>query len=279
MHTKPEMMALSRRSLLGAALGLPAAKMLSAGAQPNPDVVIIGAGAAGLAAAQTLIRLGKTVMVLEAAGRIGGRAYTDTSRFQVPFDHGCSWLHSGDINPFLPLAKSMGITPVLHDDAFIEERLYRGDTLVTGRDLEAYWHAQNQLETAIETAANAGRDVSIASLSPRHLPWIKSAETWLGPLDYAMETDMISSMDWWEMADPAPNYLLREGFGTLVARYGAGLPIRLNTIVDKIRWSGTGVSIESNAGTLRAKACILTPSTGVLGSGAIGFDPPLPDWK
>jgi len=57
------------------------------------------------------------------------------------------------------------------------------------------------------------------------------------------------------------------------------LPIRLNTIVDKIRWSGTGVSIESNAGTLRAKACILTPSTGVLGSGAIGFDPPLPDWK
>jgi monoamine oxidase len=80
---------LSRRSVL---TGLLATVILPAWAQTIPtipDVVIIGAGAAGLSAARSLIAQGKSVVIVEGADRIGGRAYTESDTFGVPFDHGC----------------------------------------------------------------------------------------------------------------------------------------------------------------------------------------------
>ena len=61
------------------------------------DVVVVGAGAAGIAAGRALQRAGARYVVLEAAGRIGGRALTDLS-LGVPIDLGCTWLHSADEN-------------------------------------------------------------------------------------------------------------------------------------------------------------------------------------
>ena len=65
----------------------------------NVDVVVVGAGAAGLGAARTLIEAGKSVVVFEAMNRIGGRAHTESDTFGVPFDRGCAWLHAADRNP------------------------------------------------------------------------------------------------------------------------------------------------------------------------------------
>ena len=58
------------------------------------DVVVIGAGAAGLAAGRAAQAAGLAFRVIEAKSRTGGRAYTDYDSFGVPFDHGCHWLHS-----------------------------------------------------------------------------------------------------------------------------------------------------------------------------------------
>ena len=69
-------------------------------ASSNPDVVVIGAGAAGLAATSELIKNGKKVICLEASNRIGGRAYTDNEIFGEPYDLGALWLENGDTNPF-----------------------------------------------------------------------------------------------------------------------------------------------------------------------------------
>ena len=52
------------------------------------DVVIVGAGSAGLAAAKVLRAQGRTFKVLEAMDRIGGRAFTSSEHFGVPFDIG-----------------------------------------------------------------------------------------------------------------------------------------------------------------------------------------------
>ena len=52
------------------------------------DTLIIGAGAAGLAAARRLQAAGQAVLVLEAAQRVGGRAWTDTTTFSAPIDRG-----------------------------------------------------------------------------------------------------------------------------------------------------------------------------------------------
>ena len=81
------------------------------------DTLIIGAGAAGLAAARRLQAAGQAVLVLEAAQRVGGRAWTDTTSFSAPIDRGCGWLHQADRNPFTPMARPMGASLPPPDDA------------------------------------------------------------------------------------------------------------------------------------------------------------------
>ena len=88
-------MKITRRQLGGFAAAFPFAGAVSAAAVRDPDVVIIGAGAAGIAAAQILINGGRRVQVIEAAARIGGRCFTDTATFGVPFDRGAAWLRGG----------------------------------------------------------------------------------------------------------------------------------------------------------------------------------------
>ena len=65
----------------------------------DPDVLVIGAGCAGIAAARELAARGRSCVVLEAGPRVGGRAYTESASLGVPFDHGASWLHQADDNP------------------------------------------------------------------------------------------------------------------------------------------------------------------------------------
>ncbi len=79
-----------RRLLLKAGVAsMFAPRIVFANTPTNPDVVIIGAGSAGLSAARRLIAQGKSVVIVEGANRIGGRAYTESDTFGVPFDHGC----------------------------------------------------------------------------------------------------------------------------------------------------------------------------------------------
>ena len=88
-----------KSSLLGlTALTFP--NIIKVNADQDYDVIVIGAGAAGLAATEELIKSGKKVICLEASNRIGGRALTDNQIFGEPYDLGALWLDNGDINPF-----------------------------------------------------------------------------------------------------------------------------------------------------------------------------------
>jgi monoamine oxidase len=62
-----------------------------------------------------------------------------------------------------------------------------------------------------------------------------------------------------------------------VARYGAEIPVRLETPVTAIRWDGPGVAVETPAGTINAGAAIVTAPIGVLKAGHIRFTPGLPE--
>src|SRR5471032_2876026 len=85
---------------------------------PMPDVIVVGAGLSGLTTANDLIRAGKTVLVLEATGRIGGRANTDATfaaskaqgvtRWLHGIDLGAGWIHGADQNPLRALVDEMG---------------------------------------------------------------------------------------------------------------------------------------------------------------------------
>src|SRR5712672_3088855 len=107
-------MTMTRRNFLSASMGLSAMPVLGGAvfAAPLPreaDIVVIGAGAAGIAAARRIQAANRKVIVVEAASQIGGRCLTDSTTFEVPFDRGARWLHNPDTNPMIRLARSVGL--------------------------------------------------------------------------------------------------------------------------------------------------------------------------
>lgn len=269
---------LSRRSLLAGGLAtVPFLTSRVFAAPSNPDVVVIGAGSAGLAAARTLIEAGKSVVVIEAGDRIGGRAWTESQTFGLPFDQGCSWITSANVNPYTALAEDWQFE--LYDHSGADGPLFVGDRLANAEENAQYDAAWGAVAGALAKAGREGIDVAASTVMPDDLPFQAVAESWIGPMDMGVDFKNMSTRDYWSGADTTPLYMIKQGFGTLVERFGEGLPVRLNTPATKLKWGGKGVAVETPSGTIEAKACVLTVSTGVLGSGAIQFDPPLPDWK
>ncbi len=244
----------------------------------NPDVVVIGAGSAGLGAARRLIKKGKTVVVIEATDRVGGRAWTQSDSFGVPVDMGASWMSGADKNPYAKVARQNGFTLVEHTHAGTD--LFRRDgSRANAQDHADYADSFAAMEQSMKNAGKAGRDVAASEVTPGDLPWMGAIQSWLGPMDYGVDFDEISTLDDWHSKSDQPSYFVREGLGAVVATKAKGLPIKLNTTVTHIDWRGHGVRIETTAGTIAAKACIITVSTGVLASGKIRFTPALPNTK
>lgn len=265
---------LTRRAFLAGSAAAVATPALGA---PVPaedfDVVVIGAGAAGIAAARRLATSGRRFVVLEASDRIGGRCITDTSHFGVPFDRGAHWVHEPRINPLAKLARGVDI------------ELYpapRVPNLRIGRrgartsELEAYLAARERADRAIERAARGKTDVSCARAMPGNLgPWRQTADFVLGPFSCGKDLDEVSARDFARSRERSSDAFAREGYGTLLERLAKGLPIRLSTPVRRIEW-GSRLAIETDAGRIEPKHVIVTASTEMLLSERIAFEPALP---
>lgn len=264
-----------RRFLAGLAAAAVLPRCVWATLPTNPHVVIVGAGAAGLSVARTLIDSGFSVAALEARDRIGGRAYTESQTFGVPYDHGCHWLHNAHVNPWIDYAKRHGFSvyPAPHGvTAFIGERQ------ASEAENEARRKAYADVRRAISEAGRRGQDVNAASVVAKDSPWYPLAAASIGSWDMGKDLDDFSCLDWWN-SEGGDDWHCKQGFGTLVSHYGRGIPVRLSTPVRKIRWGPRGVAVESASGTLTAQAVIVTVSTGMLAAGKIAFDPPLDHTK
>lgn len=236
------------------------------------DVVIVGAGAAGLSAAKSLRAAGRSFVVMEAMGRIGGRALTTDTDFGVPFDIGCAWLHAADRNPFYPEAQAAGWTLYHHDMAL--DHLYFGARRADAGDLDRMRAAEAAMAACL-AADHGAEDRLAAVLADCH--YLRASATFSGPMDFGADDDEISIADFLAAADLEPNYFTREGFGALIHRWGADVPVCLNTPVRRIRWDGPGVAVDTDQGTQAARAVIVTVSTGVLQFDGITFAPALPE--
>jgi monoamine oxidase len=236
------------------------------------DTVIVGAGAAGLAAARRLVDAGRRVMVLEASSRIGGRAWTDDEAFSAPVDRGCAWLHQADRNPFSPLAQALGYSLVAHDDA--SWQLYAQGLPLEPLERDKVLAAVDALEQRI--SGHAGADAPLAALCDARSWDGRWACEALGPLDAGADSTQLSARGLQQHGSTRPNWLVREGFGTIVARYGADLPVALDERVREIDCRGPRVVVRTSGGELDAATCIVTVSTGVLRAEAIRFLPGLP---
>ncbi|MCO5080944.1 MAG: FAD-dependent oxidoreductase [Rhizobiaceae bacterium] len=237
------------------------------------DVVVVGAGSAGLSAAKTLRAAGLSFKVFEAMNRIGGRAWTSDQHFGAPFDIGCAWLHAADRNPYYAEAEAAGWTLHHHDMNVVH--LYFGKRKAS-EDEEAHMKAADAELARLMETWSGGDDDRLSSLTSR-THTARAAATFAGPMDFGADYDEISIEDFRQAADLDPNYFTREGFGALVALYGADVPVELSTPVRRILWDVPGVACVTDRGTIRARAVIVTSSPAVLAFEEIAFSPALPD--
>ena len=235
------------------------------------DVVIVGAGVAGLAAARTLMAAHKSVLVVEARERIGGRAVTDSTTFGFPFDQGAQWIEAGKTNPAMAILREANAKPILDRQ---EQTLYLGGTELPKDEYARFEKIAVDASRKIAEALKKP-DVPVGRLLVPQDPLERLAYAMVGPLEAGVENGELSARDFTRQPDTEPQYSVAEGLGAMIARWGAKVPVKLGTRVVRIDSTGTQVQIVTTGGELNAKAVIVTVPTGVLAAGPFGFAPQL----
>jgi monoamine oxidase len=244
----------------------------------SAETVVIGAGAAGLAATRTLVDAGVDVVLLEASDRIGGRAWTDHSTFPgISFDRGCHWLHCGSQNPFRVAADRLGFAYGAQDRPRAVRQTYMWGGGGLPADAGDYGQAVDAAFAAIVEAGAQDRDVAAAAVIQWGKPWDALIRHWIGLFTSADPADL-STLDFFRYDDTFEDWPVAAGYGDLVlaTSHAPSLPVILNTPVLAIDLSGPDVTITTLHGSIRTDHVILTVSTAVLAAGAIRLTPALP---
>ncbi len=238
----------------------------------NLDLIIVGAGAAGIGAAQAAATSKLNYRVLEASHRVGGRGLTEELAPGIPWDLGCHWLHSGSINPLARVADQLG----MHYGKGSESRnFFLKGAWVTPQQQKDYADYTTRQWHAMRAAEDEQRDVAVVDLTELDQPWSSYYCYWQSLMS-SEDVDQFSFRDLTAYQDTDENWPVTDGYGTLLTKHAAGLPIELNTTVKKIDWSGERIKVTTNRGELTSKYIVITVSTGVLGAGDIEFLPKLP---
>jgi monoamine oxidase len=268
------MMSFSRRSFLASAAAFAATPALGAvPASGEVDVAIIGAGAAGIAAARRVAAAGRRFALIEAGDRIGGRCVTDTRIFGVPFDRGAHWIYQPDINPVAKLAAKSGLEIY---PAPVDQKVRIGRRNAREGEMEDFLAVLVRSNRAIAEAARGKVDISCAQALPKDLgEWRPTVEFVLGPYGCTKDLADVSAMDFTKAAERDAAAFCRQGYGALLAKVAAGVPVQLSTPATHIEW-GRGLELETAKGRINARAIIVTVSTNVLAAGQIKFTPELP---
>lgn len=233
--------------------------------------VVIGAGAAGIAAARRLFDSGADVSLLEASGRIGGRAHTVRVGREA-LDLGCAWLHSADRNPWTRIALAEGFQI---DRTLAHWREQWQDLGFPPADQEAYHEAYRRFSERA-TAYAGGPDRPLGDFIEPDNPWRPLIDAVSG---YANGANLgaVSLHDWaaYEHAAGDDNWRLAEGYGTLIAAHGKGLPVRLDSPVSLIDHRGSRLRLVTPHGVVEADRVIVAVPTPIIADGDLAFDPPI----
>ena len=272
-------MTITRRNLLSASTAFAALPMLGrpvwgASLPREADIVVIGAGAAGIAAARRIAAANRKVIVVEAASQVGGRCTTDISTFDVPFDRGARWIHNSETNPMIKLGRAAGLEIM---PAPSGQKIRIGRRNARASETEDFLAALVKANRAIDEASRGRTDVSCASVMPKELgDWTGTAEFVLGASFAGKDLKDISAVDKVRAQDRNSAIACRQGLGTLIAKLAEQLPVSLSTPASRIEWGNRDAIVQTPAGRITARAAIVTVSSNVLASGSIKFAPDIP---
>jgi monoamine oxidase len=260
----------------------PAAYDAANSSQQQYDVIVIGAGVSGLAAAKGLHAAGYRTLTLEARDRIGGRIFTDRTT-GATLDMGASWIHGAQGNPITRLLQDAGAS--LYKTNFNSLTLYSDGRKVadSGAMADFYSYIERRKEGIENDESLAAafksyirkREISGDRESLRRHIVFTSIETEFG-------TSMSNlSLKWFneDQEYKGGDVLVASGYDALANELSRNLDIRLHSPVDSIRDTGTGIIVSVGGGDYRASYVVVTIPLGVLQKSAIQFSPPLSEVK
>jgi monoamine oxidase len=253
------------------------------------DVLVLGAGISGLAAARTLIDSGLSVIILEARDRIGGRMWTDNS-LGLPLDIGASWIHGTKGNPISKLAKEYGVKTVATDEengiVYNADGSEMSDSEVSAIEslFESIYEevAQLQDSTDDDMPLQQAFDQVIADrdLSTDELNKLQFVSQGNFALELGADPDHLSLREWDQDEEfGGDEVIFPGGYNQITDGLANGLDIRLGEKVSAISYAADGVDVETSSGLFSAGKAIVTFPLGVLKQAAVKFDPPLPESK
>ncbi|MEY3297836.1 MAG: hypothetical protein RLZZ597_1096 [Cyanobacteriota bacterium] len=249
-------------------------------------IVVIGAGLAGLAAAQELQRLGHSVTVVEARDRIGGRVWTSHQWPDAPLDFGASWIHGTEGNPITDLADNLQARRLVTD--YDQAITYNTDgSPLSEEDEEELEQLREALFEAIAIAQDGDVDTSIlkatasvreglapSSQAHRMINFILNSEL---EQEYAGSLAQLSA--YWYDSDEGfdgDEALFEEGFGVIAESLAEELSIELGQVVQEIRWEQSPVRVITDQTEFVADHVVVTLPLGVLQAQRVRFTPALP---
>lgn len=239
----------------------------------DTEVVIVGAGAAGIAAGRRIADAGLDCLVIEARLRLGGRSWTTNDHSEFPIDLGCGWLHSADRNPWREAAELQGRLIDKTPPPWMRPSAPIGFAL---SEQAAFFRAQRAFYERLDSLAEENPDVAAATFLEPRGRWnalINAVSTYVS----GAELDRVSARDFSRYADSGVNWRVVEGYGSVIVAHGHGLRVTLGCPVRLVDRRGRRLRVETPEGAITTDAAIVTIPTPLLTEEAIRFVPPLPE--
>ncbi len=254
------------------------------------DVLVIGAGMSGIAAADFLDDKGLSVLILEARDRIGGRVWTmywDEAEKQI--DLGASWIHGTTNNPITKIAEDHGIE-LLETD--MDSRVILG---ANGEWIDDY--TENEIDSLYKQfqeymwnfAETVNKDTSVKVAEENFINLRNLSEEQKNQLRFIINADLEhdEAADVFDLSLTTDigkpfgglEVIFPDGYLQILDTLDDGLDIRLEHVVSKVEYDDQGVTVTTNQGTFDAKYVISTLPIGVLKAESVEFSPPLPAAK